>query len=95
MVSRFDPMRKRNLLFAAILAASAVLHSEPKEKKLFWTFRGMNMDLVQCDLVDNETRNCRFISRAPHPLDGLMEAIHRATKNVETHATTTSGGTVR
>ncbi len=68
--------------FLVLALLTGIAYSQPERR--YWTFRGFGEDLVQCQLVNNRTQNCRFISKATHPLDGVMEAIHRATKGQET-----------
>jgi hypothetical protein len=63
------------------------IHSncQTQTPRIYWTFKGFGISLVQCELVNNKTRNCRYLTTASHPLDGVMEAIHRVT--VATDAT--------
>jgi hypothetical protein len=71
---------KRYLILAVFLLGS-VSRGEPG--KQYWTFVGYGIPLVQCELVNNKTEHCRYLSPGLHPLDGVMEAVHRATKGRE------------
>ena len=72
-------MRRRILILAALGLTSAA-DGQP-ERPLFWRFRGFGMDLVQCRLVKSRVQNCVFLSGSG--LDGVMEAVHRATRGRE------------
>lgn len=64
---------KRIVSIAIILTGTAYCSPE----KRYWTLIGFGIPLVQCQLVENKTRNCRYVSNSDHPLDGVMEAVHR------------------
>lgn len=65
---------KRRAIIALVLC-SAYANPEPSHK--WWVFQGFGVDMVQCELASRVT-HCHFVNGAT--LDGIMEAVHRATK---------------
>ena len=63
----------RKLLVLVLLVSTA----QAQPEKRYFVFEGFGMPLVQCQLINNQARNCHYLSTAN--LDGVMEAIHRAT----------------
>lgn len=53
----------RKLLILSLLAASA----QGETEKRYFVFEGFGMPLVQCQLIGNQARNCRYLTTADHP----------------------------
>jgi hypothetical protein len=71
---------RRFLILAGFLLCSV---SRGETGKRYWTFVGYGIPLVQCELINDKTENCRYLSATRRPLDGVMEAVHRATRGRE------------
>ena len=68
-------MRKLLVMF---LLFGMTAYAKPERR--YWRLVGFGIPLVECELIENKTQHCKFISNSDHPLDGVMEAIHRGVK---------------
>lgn len=71
---------KRIIAIALVLIIIGTVYAQPisEPKRTWWVFQGFGVDMVQCELIDNQVTHCHYLREAN--LNGIMEAVHRATK---------------